>query len=201
MLSHALDLRMRWGRSLLLLLGLSGCWIGGLTHAADVYRVDPDHTFTYFAYSHWGLSIQQSRFERHSGRIELDPQQGTGRVELKIETESIRTGVAKFDELLRSASFFDAATYPHMVFRSTALRFDEGQLRAMDGVLTIRNIERAVTLDVQSFNCRWMPLYLTHACGANGRTVIKRSDFGMGAYAPFVSDEVTLRFAIEAIRE
>ncbi|HUX30023.1 MAG TPA: YceI family protein, partial [Thiobacillus sp.] len=39
------------------------------------------------------------------------------------------------------------------------------------------------------------------ACGANASTQIKRSEFNMGKNAPFVSDEVTLTLAIEAVRE
>ena len=39
------------------------------------------------------------------------------------------------------------------------------------------------------------------AIGANAVTKIKRSDFNMGKNAPYVSDEVTLSIAVEAVRE
>jgi polyisoprenoid-binding protein YceI len=39
------------------------------------------------------------------------------------------------------------------------------------------------------------------ACGGNATTRIKRSDFNMGKGVPFVSDEVTLTLAIEAVME
>lgn len=37
------------------------------------------------------------------------------------------------------------------------------------------------------------------AIGANAYTVIKRSEFGAGKYAPFVGDEVRIDVALEAI--
>jgi polyisoprenoid-binding protein YceI len=39
------------------------------------------------------------------------------------------------------------------------------------------------------------------ACGANATAKILRSDFNAGKYAPNVSDEVTLGFSVEAIKE
>jgi polyisoprenoid-binding protein YceI len=39
------------------------------------------------------------------------------------------------------------------------------------------------------------------ACGANAVTHIKRSEFGLGKYAPNVSDEVELTIAVEAVKE
>lgn len=169
--------------------------------AADRYRIDPEHTATRFSYLHWGLSQQQGKFEKHSGWLELDTAAQRGTVELQIEVSSVRTGTALFDKTLLSSAFFDAERYPQILFRSTAMQFDGEQLKQVDGVLRIRDTEKPVSLKITHFHCRWMLLYLRQACGANGETTIKRSDFGMGRYAPFVSDEMTLSFDIEAIRE
>jgi polyisoprenoid-binding protein YceI len=45
------------------------------------------------------------------------------------------------------------------------------------------------------------PIYKKDACGVNARTVLKRSDFNMGKYAPGVSDEVTVSLPVEAIKQ
>lgn len=37
--------------------------------------------------------------------------------------------------------------------------------------------------------------------GANASTMIKRSDFNMGKYAPYVSDEVPLSIPVEAVKQ
>jgi polyisoprenoid-binding protein YceI len=39
------------------------------------------------------------------------------------------------------------------------------------------------------------------ACGANATTVVKRSDFNMAKYVPYVSDEVTITIPVESIKE
>lgn len=38
-------------------------------------------------------------------------------------------------------------------------------------------------------------------CGANAETKVKRSEFKMGKYAPFVGDDVTILIAIEAAKK
>jgi polyisoprenoid-binding protein YceI len=45
------------------------------------------------------------------------------------------------------------------------------------------------------------PIKKMDAIGANAVTKIKRSEFNMGKHAPFVSDEVTLSIAVEALKE
>jgi polyisoprenoid-binding protein YceI len=39
------------------------------------------------------------------------------------------------------------------------------------------------------------------ACGANATTMIKRSDFNMAKYTPYVGDDVTLTIPVEAIQQ
>ena len=165
------------------------------------YRIDPDHTFTSFEYMHWGLSLQRSRFNRQSGTVKLDLDGKSGSVDLTIDTASVSTGSDEFDKMLVSDSFFDARTFPTMHFLSSAMEFDGDQLVRVAGNLTIKDVTKPVTLEVSHFACRFMVLYLKHACGANGSAKILRSDYGLGRYAPFVADEATLYFSIEAIKE
>ena len=178
------------------------CLLPGLSHAEEyTYRIDPEHTFTSFEYMHWGLSLQRSRFNRQSGTVMLDSEAKSGSVDLTIETASVSTGSDEFDKTLISEGYFDAKTYPTMHFKSTAMEFDGDRPVRVTGDLTIKDITKPVTLEISHFACRFMLLYLKHACGANGSAKILRSDFGLGKYAPFIADEATLYFSIEAIRE
>ncbi len=45
------------------------------------------------------------------------------------------------------------------------------------------------------------PMLKKEAIGANAVTKIKRSEFNAGKNAPYVSDEVTLTIAVEAIKQ
>ncbi len=170
--------------------------------AKDRYRIDPQHTSSVFEYSHWGLSLQRGRFDKNSGSIEVDFDTKSGSVLIEVEVSSVSTGTPLFDSALRSARFFDVENYPKIVFRSSRLIFDEqNNLIALDGELTIKGTSKRIVLELSQFNCRFMPLYMARACGANGSAKILRSDFDLGKYTPFVSDEVTLSFSVEAIKE
>ena len=60
---------------------------------------------------------------------------------------------------------------------------------------------KPVTLKITSFHCMPHPIVKKDACGANAEAVVKRSDFGMSKYVPYVSDDVTLTIPVEAIKE
>lgn len=173
----------------------------GVACASDHYVVDPSHTFSSFEYSHWGLSAQRGRFDRNSGFIDLDRDGQSGSIVLEIDAASVSTGTEMFDRIMRSSAFFDVEHFQKILFSSTRLVFEKDQLTQVEGNLTIKDTTRPVTLDISQFNCRFMVLYLKHTCGANGSTKILRSDYKMSRYAPFVSDEVTLYFSVEAIKE
>lgn len=171
--------------------------------AADRYKIDPEHTYSVFEYNHWGLSLQRGRFDSNSGLIEIDFERRSGSILIEIDANSVSTGSAVFDSALRSSRFFDTASFPKISFKSDKLIFDDDQkkLVAMEGELTIKAITKSIRVDLSQFNCRFMPLYLKSACGANGSAKILRSDFDLGRFTPFVSDEVTLYFSVEAIKE
>ncbi len=190
-----------FGKSKAMIALLCVAVFGNAQAGESTYRIDPDHTFTSFEYMHWGLSLQRSRFNRQSGTVKLDTDAKSGSVDLTIETASVSTGSDEFDKTLVSDGFFDAKTYPAMHFQSKALEFDGEQLARITGDLTIKDVTKPVTLEVSHFACRFMVMYLKQACGANGSAKILRSDFGLGRYAPFVADEATLYFSIEAIKE
>ena len=192
--AHASGLLLRGS---LLLLALAG----SNSNAAERYQIDSAHTFSYFEYSHWGLSQQRSRFDTTTGTIELDRDNQSGSVEIDIDAASVSTGSDSFNQIMRSGDYFDSANYPKISFKSSTLHFDGPQLTQVDGDLTIKGISHPVTLQISNFNCRFMLIYGKQACGANGSASILRSDYKLGRYVPFVSDAVTLHISVEAIKE
>jgi polyisoprenoid-binding protein YceI len=67
--------------------------------------------------------------------------------------------------------------------------------------LTLKGVTKPVTLTVTSFQAMPHPIAKKDAIGANAFTTIKRTEFGMGKYAPNVGDEVRIDIAIEAFKE
>src|SRR5690606_30889915 len=72
----------------------------------------------------------------------------------------------------------------------------EGRLK-VTGDLTIKDITRPVVLDVTLNKVGQHPMLKVPAIGFDATATIRRSDFGVGAYAPHVGDEVTLRITTE----
>ncbi|ANQ86038.1 hypothetical protein dqs_3010 [Azoarcus olearius] len=173
---------------------------GSAAAAPESYVIDNSHTFPRFSYSHFGLSKQLSRFNKTSGTIVLDKAAKTGSVDVTIDMKSVDTGFALFDEHIQGADFLDTASHPTARFKSTKVRFEGDKPVSIDGELTIKGITRPVTLQVTSFLNMPHPMLNKDAIGANATTVIKRSEFNAGKYAPHVGDEVTLDIAVEAIK-
>ncbi len=179
--------------------------VAGLSTAAFAapitYVLDGGHTLPRFEYSHFGYSTQLSRFDKTTGKITLDREARTGSVEVTIDAKSVDTGYPLFNEHIQGADFFDTANNPAITFKSSAVKFKGDKVVSVNGDLTIKGETKPVTLKVTSFKCMPHPMLKKDACGANATAVVKRSDFNMGKYAPYVSDEVTLTIPVEAIAE
>ena len=167
--------------------------------AADKYDIDPTHTQVQFTYNHLGFSNITGRFDEVKGDFLFDAADPTkSSVSITIPVASISTGVAKLDEHLLKADFFDATQFPTATFKSTGVTAaGEGKL-AVAGDLTIHGVTRPVVLDVTINGIGEHPMRKLPAAGFDATATIKRSDFGVGAYVPAVGDEVTLSITVEA---
>ncbi len=174
---------------------------GSVFAAPETYVIETGHTAPRFEYNHLGFSNQQHRFDKTSGTIILDRAAKTASVDVSIDAKSVNTGNAVFNEHIQNEYFFNTATYPTITFKSTHVKFEGDQPVSIDGNLTIKGVTKPVTLTVTSFLAKPHPMMKRDAIGANAVAKIKRSDFNMGKNAPFVSDDVTLTFAVEAIKQ
>lgn len=168
--------------------------------AADSYTVDPNHTFPHFQINHLGFSTMHGRFDKTSGTVTLDRAAKTGSVDISIETGSISTGYVKRDEHLKSPDFFNAAEFPAITYKSTAMHYKGDTPASVDGNLTISGVTKPVTLTIDAFNCGANPMNKKEECGAAASAQIKRSDFGVKYGLPNIGDDVKLEFEIEAIK-
>jgi polyisoprenoid-binding protein YceI len=165
----------------------------------QTYNVDPAHTFPQYEVTHMGFSLQRGRFDKTQGTIQLDLDAHKGSVDVTIDTGSVNSGVAKLDEHLKGADFFDAAKFPQMTFKSTDLVFEGDMLKKANGEITIKGVTKPVTFDVNYFKCGKSLVALRLVCGADLSARIKRSDFGVSYGIPMVGDEVLLRVNVEAL--
>lgn len=169
--------------------------------APETYGAEPNHTYANFSYSHMGLSTQISKFSKTTGTVVYDKAAKTGSVDITIDMKSVDTGSNLFNGHIQGADFLDTATYPTATFKSTKVVFDGDKPASIEGNLTIKGVTKPVTLKVTHFVSMEHPMAKKDAIGANATTVIKRTEFNAGKYAPAVGDDVTITISIEAIKQ
>lgn len=183
-------------KSLLASLLLAGAASPAL---AETYVIDPGHTQVRFGYSHFGLSDIVGIFSGITGEVVYDPAKPeASSVKATIPIADVHTGVAKMDEHLRAADFFDVASFPTASFTSSKVEaVGEGKLK-VTGELKVRDISREVVLDVSLNAMKPHPMTQRASIGFNATTDLKRTELGVGKYAPNVSDEVSIEITVEA---
>lgn len=169
--------------------------------APETFVVDPTHTYPRFSYDHFGLSTQLSKFTKTSGKVILDKAAKTASVEIDIDMKSVDTGYATFNEHIQAEDFLDTNKFPKATFKSTKVIFDGDKPASIEGNLTIKGVTKPVTLKVNRYVNKPHPMRKVDVIGADASTVIKRSDFNAGKFAPAVGDEVTITVAIEALKQ
>ena len=169
--------------------------------AADSYTIDPRHTHPTYEIDHFGWSTQRGRFDNVNGTVVMDRAAKTGSVQVTIDVTSVSSGVAKLDEHLKSEDFFYAARYPTMSFKSNKMIFRGDTPVAVEGEFTLRGVTKPLRLTIDRFHCAPNPFAKKEACGADVVATIKRSDFGVDAYLPGLSDQVRLLINVEAFKD
>jgi polyisoprenoid-binding protein YceI len=165
------------------------------------YVSDPNHTFARFSYSHMGLSTQLSKFNKTSGTIVFDKAAQTGSVDVTIDMKSVETGSNLFNGHIQGADFLDTEKYPTATFKSTKVVFEGGAPVSIEGNLTMKGVTKPVTLKVTHFANMVHPMMKKDAIGADATTVVQRTAFNAGKYAPLVGDDVTITVSIEALAQ
>jgi polyisoprenoid-binding protein YceI len=182
-------------------LAVASAFAGSAIAASETFSIDASHTQPRFEYSHFGYSNQVHRFDKTEGTIVVDRAAKTGSVEVTIDAKSVNTGHAEFNQHIQAEDFFNTAKFPTITFKSTKVVFAGDKPSKLEGNLTIKGVTKPVVLDVTSFHAMPHPIAKKDAIGANATVKIKRSEFNMGKYAPYVSDDVTLSIAVEAVKQ
>jgi polyisoprenoid-binding protein YceI len=115
---------------------------------AGVYTIDAAHTSVEFVGRHLMITKVRGRFAEVSGTITIDDEPERSHVEVDIGVASVDTGNTDRDAHLRSVDFFDVDAHPTMTFRSTKVEARDDATWAVTGDLTVRDVTRPVTLQV-----------------------------------------------------
>ena len=173
----------------------------------STWATESSHASADFAVKHLMISTVKGRFTELEGTFELDEGDLTNSSgTLTIKAASLETHDERRDEHLRSADFFDAATYPELRFESRRIEREHGNDYRIIGDLTVRGITREVELKAEVTGPVRDPM-AGERLGLSAETKINRKDFGLnwnmaletGGF--IVGDEVKVTVNLELVKQ
>lgn len=169
--------------------------------APEKYVLDPGHSQVLFSYDHLGYSTTWGMFGGFEGEIMFDQEEpAASSVSVSIPVRSMLTGWEKRFQHFMSPDFFNGQEGDLVTFASTGIEVTGENTALITGDLTINDITQSVVLDAVLNQAGVHPQANKPWAGFDASTTILRSDFGLGLFAPFVGDEVTINISIEAMK-
>jgi polyisoprenoid-binding protein YceI len=172
--------------------------------AAGTYTIDPAHSEVTFTIRHLMSKVRGS-FTDFAGELTVAEDLGLSSAAATIRTASVDTRNETRDNHVRSAEILDVERYPKMTFATTGVRAD-GERYLVDGELTIRDVTRPVTLEVE-FNGSGTDPWGGTRSGFTASTQVSRKDYGIEFNVPLqgekvlLGDRVDIQLEIQAIRK
>jgi polyisoprenoid-binding protein YceI len=173
--------------------------------ARTAWKLDPTHSLVEFGVKHLMIATVKGRITDVEGTIytdEKDPRKSS--VEATLKAVSIDTRTEQRDQHLRSADFLHVENYPEIKFRSTRIEGGKESFK-LTGDLTIRDVTKPVTLDVQ-FEGRTKDPWGGERVGFSGSGKIDRRDFGLTwnqaleAGGVAVGHDIKISLEVEAVK-
>ncbi len=141
------------------------------------WNVDPTHSSLTFVVRHLMVSKVRGRFGAFSGTATITDEKLLSHVTATAEVASIDTSDAGRDEHLKSADFFDVATYPTIGFKSTKIT-RSGSDYTLTADLTIKGVTKSVDFALEFDGVGQDPWGNTKA-GFSAEAEINRKDWGL----------------------
>lgn len=146
---------------------------------ATKWVLDPMHSEVQFKVKHLVISTVSGFFKSFEGELETENDDFTdAKISFSLDINSIDTNQSQRDEHLKSAEFFDAEKYPKISFKSTSFTKTGDDEYKLAGNLTVKDITKPVTLDVE-FGGAADDFYGNTKAGFEITGKINRKDFGL----------------------
>ncbi len=146
--------------------------------APGLWVFDKAHTTIGAIGRHMMVSKVRGRFKEYDGEIHVAEKPEGSWVEIKIQADSIDTGVQQRDDHLRSSDFMYVEKYPYLTFKSTKVEILDAANLRVTGDMTIRDVTRPVVLDVEYLGVE-RPPWGGVAAGFSATTELERADWDM----------------------
>lgn len=187
--------RRRPTRRPLLLAAVLICGLVSAAAGDETIALDKRNLSIGFEIEEFWLWRIEGRFNEAWGELALDPKEPSrSRFKVVVRTGSINTGSARRDHNLRSTDFFDVAQHPLMIFESTSIELVDQTAGVVTGNLNMLGVMRPIRLkfEVSAQGKVMSPQNPIPVMSIRASGVVRRSDWGMTALIPAISDEVHL---------
>ena len=167
----------------------------------ESYVLDASHSQVIFGYNHLGFSTTYNMFSGFEGEIMFDADDPTASsVNVSMPVKSLFTGWEKRFEHFMSDDFFGAQDGDLITFASTGIEVTGDDTAVITGDLTINDVTQSVSLDAKLNKADTHPMAGKPWLGFDATATVLRSDFGLGKFAPNVSDELDVIISVEAMK-
>ena len=167
--------------------------------------IDPTHSEVAFKVKHLVISTVTGYFRKFEGAAESASEDFNGAsVTFSLDVNTIDTNQSDRDQHLKSADFFDTASFPSITFAGKLV--NQGGGYQLQGDLTLKGITQKVTLDVTYGGTVADPYGQTKA-GFEIEGKLNRKDFGLTwsaiteAGSVVVSDQVRLQLSVQLVKQ
>lgn len=163
---------------------------------SGAYTIEPSHTQIGFSLLHFGFTYYDGMFSNVSGTLDLNARvPAQSKLSVTIPIASVQTTSDKLTAELKGEQWFDAAKFPTATFISTEVKSIGKADAVVKGNLTLHGVTKPEILKVNFIGAGTNPMDKKYTAGFEATGTIKRSDFGVKTYVPYVGDEVKLRIA------
>jgi polyisoprenoid-binding protein YceI len=171
------------------------------------WQIDNAHSEINFTVRHMMISNVRGRFESFSGQVNFDEQNPENTtVEVRIDANSINTRETRRDNHLRSPDFLYAEKYPYLTFRSKRVELTGKNRARLVGDLTVRDITREISLDVEYAGQAKSP-WGSISAGFSASGTLNRKDWNLNwnqaleTGGVLVGDEIKFNVEVEIVKQ
>ena len=165
---------------------------------AGTYVIDPAHSKITWSLNHFGFSTYVGQFSGVAATLKLDPKApDASDLQVTVDTASVGTLNPALDTHIKSPDFLDAAKFPQATFKATSVKVTGERTADITGDLTLHGVTRPVVVQATFNQAGASPADKKYSLGFAGKAVLKRSDFGIKTYVPYIGDDVTLQIEAE----